>query len=232
MKGIITITAVLFLMPFCASASAAESATVTLVTGRSTVATASGQVRGLTKAAGIFAGDTVITGPSSYVNLKFTDGGRVLLRPNSRFQVAEYAYTPPSDTDVDGDGHIATRQEGNAVFRLLKGGFRAVTGLIGRENRENFKVRTPVATIGIRGTDFEARLCSGDCFDVFPIPEDGLYAGVIEGGISLTNDAGTFTRDPDQYGFIPDVGATARALPQRPKALAADPMPDPEACGD
>ena len=57
------------------------------------------------------------------------------------------------------------RQE-SAFFRLLKGGFRAVSGLIGHTRREDYAVQTPVATIGIRGTDYEVRMCSGDCGDV------------------------------------------------------------------
>ena len=52
-----------------------------------------------------------------------------------------------------------------AFFRLVKGGFRSVSGVIGKLNREDYRVSTPVATIGIRGTVYSARLCAGACED-------------------------------------------------------------------
>ncbi|MDP3858880.1 MAG: hypothetical protein Q8Q73_14075 [Stagnimonas sp.] len=52
-----------------------------------------------------------------------------------------------------------------AFFRLVKGGFRSVSGLIGKVNQDDYRVSTPVATIGIRGTRYSARLCQGDCAD-------------------------------------------------------------------
>lgn len=232
MKGFILIVTTLLASSFALPLSAAEqAATVTLATGRANITTPQGIIRSISKDDAINAGDTVITGPSSYINLKFTDGGRILVRPNSRFQVAEYRFTPErSGENTQRDRNVETRGGGNAIFRLLKGGFRSVTGLIGRENRENFEVRTPVATIGIRGTDFEARLCSGDCFDVDPMPQDGLYTGVFEGGIAVRNSAAVFDRDPGEYAFVPAADQSATALPKRPRVLAQDPMPDPQAC--
>src|SRR5690606_35388775 len=140
------------------------------------------EIRALEKSGAVYPGEMISTGPNSYLNIKFTDGGMVLLRPNSRFQIEEYRYTGTTvDTTERGNSspNVEAEPEDNAFFRLLKGGFRAVTGLIGKNDRERFRVRTPVATIGIRGTDFEARLCDGDCFDITPIPQDGLYTGVF-----------------------------------------------------
>jgi hypothetical protein len=44
----------------------------------------------------------------------------------------------------------------NASFNLVKGGLRSVTGLLGKRNKEKFAMKTPSATIGIRGTTFIA----------------------------------------------------------------------------
>src|SRR3546814_15472343 len=44
----------------------------------------------------------------------------------------------------------------SGFFRLLKGGFRAVSGLIGRVDHEEYRVSTPVATIGLRGTEYRS----------------------------------------------------------------------------
>ncbi|HEX7030908.1 MAG TPA: FecR family protein [Gammaproteobacteria bacterium] len=206
---------------------------ITMLTGRATAAGSGGEIRALEKGGTVYPGEVINTGPNSYLNIKFTDGGMVLLRPNSRFQIEAYRYSAAADSardDRESSPNVEAEAEDNAFFRLLKGGFRAVTGLIGRNDRENFRVRTPVATIGIRGTDFEARLCNGDCFDISPMPEDGLYTGVFDGGISLTNDTGTFVRDAGQYGYVPGLNRPAVPLTKRPKALSQDPMPDPEAC--
>lgn len=213
---------------------AADSAgNITLLTGRATAADSQGNIRNLQKNGAVFGGEVISTGPNSYLNIRFSDGGRILLRPNTRFQIQEYQYAAPKPVRNQRSGETVTEQEeGNAVFRLLKGGFRAITGLIGKENRANYKVATPVATIGIRGTDFEARLCAGDCADISPPPADGLYTGVFEGGINVENAGGVFEQDPGQYGFIPPTGEPPVQLRRRPKVLGQDPMPDPEACGE
>lgn len=230
MKQTILFLCALLLAP---SAFAAERAgDITLLTGRATAAGVSGEIRPLAKDGVVYAGEMVNTGPNSYLNIKFTDGGRVLLRPNSRFQIEEYSFKERATADSGGSSspNVEAAPESNSLFRLLKGGFRAVTGMIGKDNRENYKVRTPVATIGIRGTDFEARICQGDCFDISPAPNDGLYTGVFNGGIQLSNDAGTFDRDAGQYGFVSGFNQKPVGLKRRPRTLAQDPMPDPEAC--
>ncbi len=221
---------------------AADSAgQITMLTGRATAATMSGDIRSLVKNGSVYSGEVINTGPNTYVNIKFTDGGRVLLRPNTRFQIEQYSHKPErQQTERDtraaeerraGSGRaVEDEEEDNAVFRLLKGGFRAITGLVGRDNKEDYKVRTPVATIGIRGTDFEVRLCEGDCYDITPVPQNGLYTGVFEGGIVTQNGGGSLNIDAGQYGFIQSATTQGRTLRRRPKALSQDPMPDPENC--
>lgn len=227
--ALIALGAALLALPVAGAAERAGD--ITLLTGRATAATPTGEIRQLEKNGVVYPGEMISTGPNSYLNIRFTDGGRVLLRPNSRFQIEEYRYAAADEKPAArGNADAPVQEESNALFRLLKGGFRAVTGLIGRENRDNYKVRTPVATIGIRGTDFEARFCDGDCFDVDPMPQDGLYTGVFQGGINLTNGAGTVDRDAGQFGFVPGLNQPPVGLGRRPKALSQDPMPDPEAC--
>ena len=62
----------------------------------------------------------------------------------------------------------------------------------------------PVATLGIRGTDYTARLCSGDCGGSANQgnEEDGLYIGVSVGGVWVKNDAGNLDIDKNEYGFV------------------------------
>ncbi len=103
----------------------------------------------------VLAGDMLITAKDSYAQVQMNDGAQMTLRPNSNLKIEDYQFNkeePKSD---------------NAVFRLLKGGFRTLTGLIGkRGNADAYQVRTASATIGIRGTDFTSRLCATkDCRD-------------------------------------------------------------------
>ena len=141
--------------PATASASTAAAGTATLVTGHVSAASPSGEIRDIVKGGPVYQGEVIITASSSYVNIAFSDGGRVLLRPESRFSIERYQYAGHRHPGRRADQ--PARQE-SAFFRLLKGGFRAVSGLIGHTRREDYAVQTPVATIGIRGTDYEVRL--------------------------------------------------------------------------
>ncbi len=128
-------------------ALAAEVGTALFARG---VATAqSGQdVRLIGEGTPIFEGDVINTGAGSFAILSFSDGTRMTLRPDTVFAVERF-------NDKSG--------EESALMRLFKGGLRALTGLVSSRNPDAFKLETTVATIGIRGTDFSARLCGEDC---------------------------------------------------------------------
>ncbi len=146
----------------------------------------------------VHLGDTLITGEGK-LQVRLSDKGRLALYPNSKVKVDQYIFLK-NDKSKD-----------RSVFRLLQGAVRAVTGLIGkRSNRKRYEFRTPVATIGIRGTAFILRLCAGDCFDENgkPLP-DGLYVTNGEGRIIIRNAAGSLILAATQSAFI----ASAEQLP-------------------
>lgn len=91
--------------------------------------------------------DIVSVGGDSSTMLEFRDQTRITLRPNTVFRL---------DTYLDGKSE-------SMLFGLVKGGFRAVTGLIAKRSPGSVQFQTATATIGIRGTEFDARLCEGDC---------------------------------------------------------------------
>ena len=95
-------------------------------------------------------GDRLTTAAGGSAILKLSDGTRMTLRPQSDLVLQTYRYQPESANN-------------NMVLELLKGGFRAITGLVNKGNDRAALVKTPTATIGIRGTDFDARLCGADC---------------------------------------------------------------------
>lgn len=110
--------------------------------------TANDQERKLKRRSKIFAGDEIRTGQKAKVQLKFKDKGVIALQENTQLQISEYEYT-----GIDGNPE-------RSFFKLVKGGFRAISGAIGKQNPEDYKVETPLATIGIRGTDYSALLAS------------------------------------------------------------------------
>lgn len=202
---------------FSGTAAAAPAGEVMLLTGQGTAVGDRGVVRSLAKGDQVFSGDVINSGFNSYLNIKFSDGGFVLLKPGSRFHIENFSHpeavavapapTPEPAPAVKQPAPAVTLPvtvvtttavPSRAFFRLLKGGFRAVSGLVGKANRNEYRIATPVATIGIRGTDYLAILCDASCA-VNPIlrqslPEgvdatDGLIASVLDGSIEVEQDA-------------------------------------------
>ncbi len=162
-------TAVLWAVSSAAFATAGE---VTLLTGKATAITSDGVVRSLSKGSVVNSGEVISSGAGSYINLKFRDGGLILLRPNTRFQIESYTYGPEKPARAsDGANSRPTASDlaraptarPRAFFRLLKGGLRTVTGLIGKVNHNDYRLATPTATIGIRGTEVFSFTCSTGC---------------------------------------------------------------------
>lgn len=202
------------------------AAQATMVNGMVTVASGDGTIRDLQLNGVVGPGDIVSTAADSYVALRFSDGTRVLLRPNSRFVIDEYQFNEAeSSTDE------APAGSGRSATRLIRGGLRAVTGAIARDNPENVEVRTPVATLGIRGTDLETRWCNNDCHDINPRPANGLYTGVNRGRVAVMNEAGEVVIGAGGFSFTASPTSTPTALPFQPRALGQSTMPDPATCG-
>lgn len=96
-------------------------------------------------------GDVLKTGPRSFTIVKLKDGTRMTVRPNSSFTVEKFE--PKKDSTA------------SAILRLFRGGMRAITGYISKRNPNGYQVKTSVVTLGIRGTEFDVRLCQDDCED-------------------------------------------------------------------
>lgn len=188
-----------------AAAAGKEAGEVVSVAGRAAAATQTGDIRDLNRGGAVNTGETVVTSRNSYVRLKLVDGAAVILRPNSRFQIEDYNVSEKES-------------ENRSLFNLIKGGFRTVTGLIGQRNRRGVRVRTAVATIGIRGTNWEMVTCNGDCGD----SPDGDYYTVYEGGITVTTNGGATDFDPGDYGYVADPTGSPQSIPP----IDADPLID------
>jgi hypothetical protein len=119
----------------------ATAARVEFVVGDVKALGPSGKTRTLARGSPVEEGETVATN-GGRAQLRFTDGAYVSLQPQSAFRIDEYRY----------DG----RSDGNEkeFFSLLKGGVRTITGLVGRTNKQTYRIQTSVATIGIHGTEY------------------------------------------------------------------------------
>ena len=103
---------------------------------------ADGRTIALAKGGDINSGNAIVTGSNGRAQVKFTDGGLISLQPNTEFKIANY---------VD----RSDPKEDRFLVDLLRGSMRAITGLIGKRNRDNYKLTTTTATIGIRGSGFK-----------------------------------------------------------------------------
>jgi hypothetical protein len=135
-------------------ARAAPAGEILFVQGVGTVQSGGKDTRLLGKGVTIDERDVITTGPASYVLVKFVDGTRMTIRPESQLVVQTYRF---------GAATTGSAGSGAFVLDLLKGGLRTVTGLISKRDSQAAVIRTPTATVGIRGTDLDLRLCNGDC---------------------------------------------------------------------
>jgi hypothetical protein len=154
-----------------------------------------GQTRQLAKGDEVRVGDTLRSGKGATLQLRMEDGGTIVLRPESKLAIESFAYKGKQD----GSEHIA--------LSLLAGGFRAVTGSIGQLHKENYSIRTPNATVGIRGTDHETVFIGKTLPGQTTAVEPGTYNHVISGSTSLQSDQGKLVIKPNQTGFAPLTGS-------------------------
>ncbi|MDH5764983.1 MAG: FecR family protein [Gammaproteobacteria bacterium] len=159
-------------------------------------ATNRSSTRRLSRHSNVMSGDTLKTASNSRAQIRLKDGALISLQPNSEFKIAEFNFNGAEDGTERG------------VFELLKGGFRTITGLIGHKNKQNYKVRTTVATIGIRGTHYGLMLCEASSCSADNLA-DGLYGGVIDGSVAIDNNSGQQLFNNDQYFHVASSDTTA-----------------------
>ena len=90
----------------------------------------------------VHVGDRVFTEAGGHVHVRFVDEALVSVRPSSTLDVVRYDYD-------------AAKPENSAVkFELSEGVARAISGDAAKSARQRFRMNTPIAAIGVRGTDF------------------------------------------------------------------------------
>lgn len=209
------IFSVLLFLPI-AQAAVDSAGNVLRVTGRATVTKQQGEIQQIKKGTKLAATDIVSTSARSYVRLKMQDSSYIMVRPDSRLMIDEFKFNKKKPAS------------NRSFLSLLKGGFRAVTGLI--TDKKKYKYRTAVATIGIRGTDFSVRVCNGDCYDIDPVPARGLYLQMHADEGFITTNTGTYAFKQGQYAFVASSDSPAILLDGIPDVFDQSPIPsaDPD----
>lgn len=179
---------VAILLSFVAGPAAAElvaAGRVTFVIGAVEVVGAGGESRVIEAGAPILAGDRIVTVAGQHVHVRFVDGAYLSVRPGSRLAIERYD-VGPQDTAIR--------------FNLEQGVVRSITGEAAQARKDRFRLNTPMAAIGVRGTDF-----------VVHAEGAGLRAVVNQGAIVVA----PFSAGCDAQALGPCQTAEARELSDR-----------------
>jgi len=191
------------LMPALAFAEAA--AKVVFVTGSPTVTVPGAPARPLVRGSELQAGDTINT-LDGQVQLRFADGASMSLKPGSNFRIDAFRFVDRGNRASSGDGVVMT---------LIKGAMRTITGLLGKEDYNQYRVGTSVATIGVRGTEY------GAVFD-----GTGLAVTTYAGRVEVCSDAGCQQIGPGETVWVYERNQRPQFEPRNAAIPGAAVQPD------
>lgn len=184
------------------------AAKVQFAVGEVSAQSADGELRRLGKGDRVYPGDTIKTGERGSAQLIYRDRSRMAVRVNTEFKIKQYQYD-----GKDKKGAVS-------FFSLVRGALRSVSGLIGGFDPQSVTIDTPLATIGIRGTDHEVVHIAPPSGGANPIAKIGTYNKVYKGGTIMKTARGNLKLDLHQVGFVG--GAQGKAIkPVRLKRLPA-----------
>jgi hypothetical protein len=212
--GTLTLAALIALvLHLPSSALAAPAGEVTHLSGAVVARKADGQSRILSVKSNVEEGDVLATAENSYARVKFGDGTEAVLRPATQVKIDRFNF---EEQKPQADG---------MVLSLLKGGMRAVTGLLAKRNPANMRVATPSATIGIRGTQFGVQQCSSDCAGI----PDGLYVDVADGVVTVTSKVGSVVVTLGEFAYVQNANSIPKLVP--PSEAVKPPALPPQVTG-
>ncbi len=205
---LLTISASAWAQSTASSPPALPAATLEFVQGSVAVRSAAGASRIAQRGTVVNNGETIET-QSGRAQMRMVDGAFISLQNDTTLRLDNY--------------RVASATESESGFMsLVRGGLRTVTGLIGRSSKQNYRLQTATATVGIRGTGFSATS-----------EDDGTRVRVSEGEIALCTQAGCLDLAAMQSGFAANVStlpvriSTAPLLQptQAPSVIALAPQP-------
>lgn len=132
--------------------------------------------------------DKIATEGNGHVHIRFVDQALVSVRPDSRLEVVRYYFDPQNP------------EQSAVKFNLLEGVARAISGEAAKAAKQRFRMNTPIAAIGVRGTDFVVSatqestraLVNEGVIVVSPYSVDCSYDGLAScsvNGVELTENS-------------------------------------------
>lgn len=151
----------------------------------------------------LFEKDTITTGANSAVEISFSDNTLLTLREDTTYRLDQYKFTPNAP------------KENKLVSTLVTGGLRTVTGAISKSDPKAYKLNTPVASIGIRGTSFSTFCGKGK----------GCAFKILSGFVIVSNQGGTVVLDPtsNKYAVVNSNTAAPVATRTQPDVFKTEP---------
>jgi hypothetical protein len=165
----------------------------------------------------VYLGDKVITGEDGSVRLHMVDDAILDLRCYSIMVIEDYALNTTSR---------------RSILNLLQGSLRKVTGKIGKMSEDVYELKTPLASVGVRGTEYALRVYQSKGCGGTIDADDGMYLEVIKGLVDVHNKSGNAVvmKGETAYVALPDSVPEKTPLkagiisPQKPvqQAVASD----------
>ncbi len=156
--------------------------------------------RNLAAGDGVFVGDKIVTGGDGFIRLHMIDNAKLDLRCYSIMVIEQY--------------NLQANRRGS-ILNLMQGSLRKVTGDIGKEREDTYELKTPVASVGVRGTEYALRVFqSKGCDGSVDTGDDGLYIKVIEGLVDVHNKAARteVAKNDTLYIPLPDKAPVAKKI--------------------
>lgn len=156
------------------------------------------------QASPVHRGDTLKTGEGSRAQLRMADDSVFSIAGGSALRIDDFLF-PPSG------------KKRRALYTLQEGGFRTITGTIGKAPKDQYEVRTEQGTITVEGSAYSALICKNACAAKY---RAGLYVKAHSGVITLANASGKVKLRAGQTAF-------AEAKASTPVAVSVSPFDDP-----
>lgn len=199
-----------FLLVALANVAWASVGQFQFVSGDVRIVAPDGRERPAQKGSEINQGESVISAKGATAQLRMLDGGILAIRQDTQMRIDEFRFNGQEDGSE------------RSFFSLVKGGFRSITGTVGKLHKENYRIKTPSATIGIRGTDSETIHITPANEHLSATPA-GTY-NRVNTGATIVN--GTLTH-PNQVAYAPNPNTPGIVLPKMPP-IFEPPKPSPK----
>lgn len=183
----VSLLGLLLISPTVLASTSAEPLGKTLLAQGSIQAERSGAQEALKRLSPVYRTDIIRSAKDSTAQFRMVDNAYIDLHENSELRLEKYELSP--------DG-----QHGNVVMELLSGGLRTISGAIGKKDKSEYQLKTPTATIGIRGTFYEVSLA-----------KEGMYLAAWKGGITVKSFSGACNLEigkgqPANFAFVGNSG--------------------------